>query len=106
LCEFAKILSKNIRKDKDWIARYGGEEFILFLVNVDNKTAKEIAERIRIAIMNKSFDFHGQVIKLTCSFGVHTVNSFKTIPSTLEILDAVDKRLYRAKSMGRNMVVT
>jgi len=105
LREFARVLSRNIRKDKDWIARYGGEEFMIFLGGAGSEKAKEIAERIRTAVMNKSFHFRGELIKLTCSFGVYTVDNFTVLPTVDEILDTVDKRLYQAKKLGRNIVV-
>jgi two-component system cell cycle response regulator len=105
LREFARVLSQNIRKDKDWIARYGGEEFIICLNGAGFKKAKEIAERIRIAVMNKSFHYKGQLIKLTCSFGVYTIDDFLIPPTIDEMLDIVDKRLYEAKNLGRNIVV-
>ena len=105
LREFARVLSLNIRKDRDWIARYGGEEFMIFLSGTGSAKAKEIAERIRTAVMNKSFHFRGELIKLTCSFGVYTVDNFTVLPTVDEILDTVDKRLYQAKKLGRNIVV-
>jgi hypothetical protein len=51
LSELAGIFAQNTRKAKDWIARYGGEEFLIFLKDCDNKTAKEIAERMRIGVV-------------------------------------------------------
>ena len=106
LREFAKVLSQNIRKDRDWIARYGGEEFMIFLSGAGIEKAKEIAERIRTVVMNKSFHFRGELIKLTSSFGVYAVDNFEVLPTVDEILDTVDKRLYQAKKLGRNMVVS
>lgn len=106
LREFAKVLSRNIRKDGDWIARYGGEEFMIFLGGAGIEKAKEIAERIRTAVMNKPFHFRRELIKLTCSFGVYTVDNFEVLPTVDEILDTVDKRLYQAKNLGRNIVVS
>ncbi len=106
LCEFAKILSKNIRKESDWIARYGGEEFIIFLSGAGKEKAIEIAERIRLAVMNHTFTYNGRAIRLTCSFGVYTMDDFKQTPTVDNILDAVDKRLYQAKHHGRNIVIS
>ena len=106
LCEFAKILSENIRKDSDWIARYGGEEFIIFLSGTGKEKAREIAERIRVSIMNHTFYYNGRSIRLTCSFGVYTLDDFKQAPTIENILDAVDKRLYQAKRSGRNIVIS
>ena len=69
------------------------------------KKAKEIAERIRIAVMNKSFHYKEQLIKLMCSFGVCTIDDFLIPPTIDEMIDIVDKRLYEAKNSGRNIVV-
>lgn len=69
---FTRVLSQNIRKDRDWIARYGGEEFIICLNGAGFKRAKEIAERIRIAVMNKlSFSWadHKPDMQLWCLHG-------------------------------------
>lgn len=106
LREFAKVLSHNIRSDSDWVARYGGEEFLTFLSGTGSEKAKEIAERIRTAVMNKSFHYRGKRIKLTSSFGVYTVDNFTVYPTVEEILDSVDQRLYQAKKLGRNMVIS
>lgn len=105
LCEFAKELSRNIREDKDWASRYGGDEFLLCLNGVDNGEAVEVAERIRKAVMNRTFSFSGHEIRLTCSFGVHTIREFTTLPTLEEILDAIDLKLYQAKSLGKNMTI-
>jgi two-component system, cell cycle response regulator len=102
---FSELLTRNVRKEKDWVARYGGEEFMIFLSDTANEGAKEIAERIRIATMNKTFDYNGRSIKITCSFGVVTIDNFSVTPSVDEILETVDKRLYQAKKLGRNIVV-
>ncbi len=105
LCEFAQELSRNIRQDKDWASRYGGDEFLLCLNGVGNAEAIEVAERIRKAVMVRTFSFSGHEIRLTCSFGVHTVREFEKLPSLEEILDAIDVKLYQAKSLGRNMTI-
>lgn len=102
---FSELLTRNVRKEKDWVARYGGEEFMIFLSDTEYEKAKEIAERVRIAVMNKAFDHNGRTIKVTCSFGVVTIDDFSAIPSVDKILDALDQRLYRAKKLGRNVVV-
>ena len=105
LCELAGILTCNVRKEKDWVARYGGEEFIIFLNGIGYKKSRGIAERIRVAVMGHTFRHNGREIKITCSFGVVTIDDFSISPTVDEILDIADKRLYRAKELGRNTVV-
>lgn len=102
---FGGILSRYIRKDRDWVARYGGEEFLIFLYDTDFKAAREVAERIRVAVCGTEFRYHGCEIRVTCSFGVYTVDDFEVEHTVAEIIDEVDRRLYQAKSLGRNIVV-
>lgn len=105
LSELAGIFAQSTRKKEDWVARYGGEEFLIFLNDCENKTAKDVAERMRIAIMDHVFLYNGQSIRITCSFGVITIDDFSVSLSTDKILDTVDKRLFQAKRLGRNVVV-
>lgn len=104
LCEFVEELQNNIKKSTDWVARYGGDEFLLCLVDMDNLNAKEMAERIRKAVEQKSFTYCGHIMEITCSIGVYTVNSFQVIPTFETILKEVDINLYKAKKAGRNKV--
>lgn len=105
LKEIAKIFNNSIRKGKDWVARYGGEEFLICLSDTRKDVATKIAERMRIKIENKVFEYEGKEFKLTTSFGVYTLIS--NDGSKLEsILEFVDKNLYKAKQSGRNMVIS
>lgn len=106
LREFAEILTKQVRVDKDWVARYGGEEFFICLPDTKLEAARLIAERIREAVMQKEFVLNGQAVHITCSFGVHTVQN-KTECLTVDgIIDLADKKLYAAKMSGRNKVIS
>jgi len=105
LRDFAVELKKHIREGKDWAARYGGEEFMICLPNTDINTAKAIAERIRIGIMEKEFKVGENKIHMTCSFGVHTISDDKECLTIDGLIDLADKKLYKAKSEGRNRVV-
>lgn len=105
LRELSLELKRHIREGKDWAARYGGDEFLLCLGGVSNTKAKKVAERIRTAIESKAFAYNDNEIKLTCSFGVYTIEDFTNPPSVDSILDAIDEKLYQAKDRGRNMVV-
>ena len=42
----AGVLSKNLKRDNDFVARYGGEEFVLILPNTDENGAGIIAEKL------------------------------------------------------------
>lgn len=97
----SRIVTSEIR-ESDVFARYGGEEFILFLPETSIVDAKEMAERIRKAIEEKT-DGSGtsDYPAVTCSFGVSAVISSDNM-STL--VKRADDALYKAKKNGRNRV--
>jgi diguanylate cyclase (GGDEF)-like protein len=82
--------------------RYGGEEFLAILPQHDLKTAKELAEQIRsachrITVLNND----NQEVNFTTSVGVALL---KAGENTEGLLARVDDGLYKAKSMGRDLV--
>ncbi len=102
LSELATILTKVCRSS-DGIGRYGGEEFIIVLPEADMKKAEDLAERIRIAVMNNKFCKSTSLnLELTCSIGVAALQNNQTLP---ELLKMIDEILYNAKSSGRNRVM-
>ncbi len=104
LSHFAKGLQGYIEHGGNWVARYGGDEFLMCLMDTDAKEAKSIAEQIRISNEKKTVSYRDQTLKITCSIGVYTINTVTTMHTCDTILDEVDKRLYQAKSNGRNQV--
>lgn len=101
---FAKIVSKLLRSS-DIFARYGGEEFCCILPETPNELAVIIAERIRKEIEKTLFEYKKDTkIRITVSQGVSTIN--KNITTKTDIINLADKALYKAKSRGRNQVVT
>jgi len=104
LKEFALILQENIREEKDWLARFGGEEFVLCLPETDKVRAEMIAERARKLTEDKDFVYNENTINITSSFGVCSLADIET-KGYNEMIDCVDKSLYKAKSTGRNCVI-
>jgi len=98
-------LQKHIDINKDWIARYGGEEFLICLTNTHYEQAQQIAEKMRVAIEKTVFTVLDQPVQITCSFGVHTVYHEAGSLSVDEIIEMADRKLYLAKSKGRNRVM-
>lgn len=99
---FADLLTLHIR-NCDFAARYGGEEFLIYFANTDCNATFTIAEKLRMLIhQNPIVITENESIKLTCSFGIASFNSSKTIKQS--IADA-DKALYQAKNNGRNTTV-
>lgn len=102
LIEAANILSQACRST-DLLGRYGGEEFLLLLPETDKENARQLAERIRLAVEKHCFNHDdGEEISLTCSIGV---TEFQADQSQTSLLQTVDRMLYSAKNAGRNKVV-
>ncbi|NVJ61000.1 MAG: GGDEF domain-containing protein [Gammaproteobacteria bacterium] len=104
LKSFVNIVNDNIRADTDWVARFGGEEFVIVLTNSSEKGGLHVAERIRSAVEQYTFELNTTQLKLTCSFGVSAIDSSDSIADAEILLSNADQALYSAKSNGRNNV--
>jgi diguanylate cyclase (GGDEF)-like protein len=99
----AKVICANVRRPGDLVARYGGEEFSVILAETDNAGARQIAEKIRVAVEQMPL-VAGAEIPITVSIGISTWTTEKEI-SLEQLLFMADKALYQAKEGGRNRVV-
>jgi diguanylate cyclase (GGDEF)-like protein len=92
----------------DQIGRIGGEEFLVVLHSATAQQAREIAERLRLAVerldlspvasevaSNVTFD-----LRVTISLGVCVTSDYNASAA----IAAADSMLYRAKANGRNRV--
>jgi diguanylate cyclase (GGDEF)-like protein len=95
-----ELLRRQLR-GVDALARWGGEEFVAILPETPREEAREVAERIREAVAKYPFGDTG--VHLTCSIGVAEYPADGTDRSTL--LDAADRAMYAAKSLGRNQAL-
>jgi diguanylate cyclase (GGDEF)-like protein len=100
----ADIISKTHNRSTDFASRWGGEEFIVLLPDTDLEGTINIAEQIRINIMNTFVQCaDGTSTSTTVSLGaVSTVPSDKD--SAAGFIAEADKLLYAAKKNGRNRV--
>lgn len=97
----AQILEPCLNPD-DLFARYGGEEFIIVLNDATEASARATAERLRETLARAVIsDQHG--LKVTASFGVDWRTQC-TIADWEKLAIVADRRLYRAKRGGRNLV--
>ena len=106
LTRIAHLIEDYARRTVDVAARIGGEEFAVVLPDTGCEDAKEIAEHMRLAIVELNLAHNDSTVAdvVTVSFGVHTTIPEKdTLPETL--VDFADKALYQAKKQGRNIVV-
>jgi len=92
----ASMFNEGLRSN-DLIARMGGEEFVLLLQDVDQKTAFQLAEKLRKNIEKKSIND----IKVTVSIGL-VVTRKNTYVDLDMLLKSSDDALYDAKKSGRN----
>ena len=86
-------------------ARFGGEEFSILLPETPSDQAFEIAERIRRAVAQRSFDVEtsSDPIHVTVSIGV--AGYPKDGADANELIHQADLAVYRAKLQGRNRVL-
>ncbi len=103
LKEFCRVCKENIR-EYDLIARYGGEEFIFVLPETEPGEAKIVAEKIRSAVENFSFDDGDSVYRVTISIGVASARPSGRDFKKNEFIGLADEALYHAKGSGRNRV--
>ena len=98
------VIAGSLRKT-DTAARYGGEEFAIIMPKVGLETAKSVAERIRKKWASRKLTLRasGQVIgPITASFGVAELRVGETAET---LIGRADRKLYAAKSAGRNRVM-
>lgn len=69
-------------------------------INVDSANA--IAERIRTAVENSSFDYQGSQVTSTVSIGL--AGYPETSNNVDELMEKADKAMYQSKSSGKNKV--
>jgi diguanylate cyclase (GGDEF)-like protein/putative nucleotidyltransferase with HDIG domain len=86
-------------------ARFGGEEFSILLPETPPEQALEIAERIRRAVAERTFDVEtsSEPIRATVSIGVAGYPKDGTDAN--ELIHQADLAVYRAKLQGRNRVL-
>jgi diguanylate cyclase (GGDEF)-like protein/putative nucleotidyltransferase with HDIG domain len=86
-------------------ARFGGEEFSILLPETPPEQAMEIAERIRRAVAQRTFDVEtsSEPIRATVSIGVAAFPKDGTDAN--ELIHQADLAVYRAKLQGRNRVL-
>jgi diguanylate cyclase (GGDEF)-like protein len=89
-------------RDTDLAVRYGGEEFLLAFAGTDTASALPLAERIRLLIAGQEWSRLAPELDVTSSIGLADASEALDAPALLTL---ADRRLYAAKSGGRNRVV-
>jgi|GEM_PF-5356471 len=107
------IMQRNVRAS-DFVGRLGGEEFCVFMPDTDKEGATRVAEKVRNAIqisskglldgINSQLSVQNPRNEITISTGVSTYPEDGVTAD--EIINTADARLYKAKSSGRNRVIS
>ena len=98
----AQLMQDRLRQ-YDVVSRWGGEEFLIMLPDTEVGAAIGVAEEIRRAIESEKFNFNGQSLSVTMTFGVAQHQTDDSIDNTIKRADDV---LYHGKENGRNRVVS
>ena len=105
LRNISRVFRDNLR-ELDMVARYGGEEFGVLLLDTPKGAAALVAEKLRASVQEAAFageEASQPSGDVTISVGVASFPEDGLSP--VELLDVADKALYRAKALGRNVVV-
>lgn len=98
LTNVCKVVKESVRIN-DSVFRYGGEEIVILLRNCDEISARSIAEKIRLNVMNMNNEPYPHI---TISVGVSTfVEDEKDIR---QLVKSADNALLNAKKSGKNCV--
>ena len=89
----AMLLAENIR-ESDIVGRLGGDEFGVILAQAGTESAHEKATLLSGAIENTPFQWEGNSLSLSVSFGAY---SFSGGEDAGEALQRADKAMYKQK---------
>jgi len=82
--------------------RYGGEEIVIFFPRTTAKDIMPVMENVRKVIFRMATSARKKKVKVTISCGISHRETISQ--SIMEVINAADKALYRAKKGGRNAV--
>lgn len=103
LAHVARLIASKIREG-DIAGRVGGEEFCVVLPDSTLAQAREIAERIRVAINSREILVgKGQTLRVSASLGIAASDEGERYDFA-HLQSVADRRLYLAKEGGRNQV--
>lgn len=108
LARVAGVMQERVRA-VDALGRYGGEEFLLVLPDTDEEGARKLAEELRRAVADLSFDLTDGEGTLGVTISIGTATEWPDQGNAQELagrlLLGADEAVYRAKSGGRNRIV-
>jgi diguanylate cyclase len=106
LRRISEIFKSCVSRSTDVVARYGGEEFAVILCETDMNGAMKIAESLRKSVEDEKIEHKTSPIGyVTVSCGVAAIAPGPSDTSE-ELINSADMALYKAKSIGRNKVIS
>jgi diguanylate cyclase (GGDEF)-like protein len=102
LQRLAGVIRENIRK-VDVAGRYGGEEFVVLLPETEQQAAMEVAERLRVAVMDTRVSTDQEEAGFTVSIGI--CQKTPDLPDLDALVACAGQALHQAKEEGRNRVI-
>jgi len=104
LCEFGRLIRKNIR-EIDLGVRYGGDEFAVVMPFLDKNGSLAVAERIRNAIGEHTFEYESMCAEAKLSISVGIACCPDDANTETDLIYKADVMLYQAKKEGKNRVL-
>ncbi|MHB0776209.1 GGDEF domain-containing protein [Halomonas sp. WWR20] len=101
LRHLAMILKKTLREG-DLLGRVGGEEFLVILPGTGREEALMVASRLRQGLAQQPCRLQKLTLPVTLSMGLALSREATQLS---EMIDLADRRLYAAKSSGRDQLV-
>jgi diguanylate cyclase (GGDEF)-like protein len=95
-------LMKERLRDVDRAARWGGEELIILLPETETQGAAVLADKLRRIIADSNFQFEGESVSITMTFGVACFRKGETLDNCIA---RADTAMYHGKKAGRNKVM-
>lgn len=90
-------------RETDVVARYGGEEFLLCFPEAETLEVTAICEQLRAAVAEEDWQSRWPGVTVSLSAGVSVISPGMT---RSELVNTADRKLYRAKNAGRNLVLS
>lgn len=103
LKELTAMLVEGLRKG-DVLARLGGDEFALILPETPAPSGLQVANKLHQALAGREFELPVGKIRTTASFSM--VSFPEDGRTEADIYTAMDVVLYKAKTQGKNQVMT
>jgi diguanylate cyclase (GGDEF)-like protein len=101
----AKVLKQSVERPGDFVARFGGEEFAVVLPETDIAGAILVATKLLANVRELGIKHKGSPFGVvTGSIGIAASDGSKK--TLQELIDTADRRLYVAKTSGRDQYIS